>query len=578
MSTTPNFAETLSNHTPQNACNIIETFRDIIGSKHVLTDKHKTKPYRTGYRTGSNDCLAVLRPGSLVELWHLLQVCAQHDVIVIMQAANTGLTAGSTPSAGYDREVVVISTRRLTKIHYLDTHKQVVCFPGSSLHKLEATVKPHNREPHSVIGSSCLGASVIGGVCNNSGGSLVERGPAYTELSLFAQIDENRNLKLVNNLGIDLGSSPEEILHKLETGQFSSEDIKSLDHQQASDREYKDWVRDIDAPTPARYNADPRRLKEASGCAGKVAVFAVRLDTFPSNTHEQTFFIGTNETDVLTSLRRTILSEFTSLPVSAEYMHQDMFTLTETYGRDTVNLVRFLGTSALPSFFVMKERINSRMAKMPIFNNNPVDHLLHYFSKLMPNPLPKSIQKIGHEFKHLLILKMRGDSIEQTTQFLQKLERENKLTHLRCTPQESKLISLHRFAAAGAAIRYQTLYKQQVGSLLALDIALPRNKKDWFEKLPDSIEAKILKKLYYGHFMCHVFHQDYILQKGADHHQVKSELLNLLANRGAKYPAEHNVGHLYTAEQTLIDHYQSLDPTNSFNPGIGHQSKLREHG
>jgi FAD/FMN-containing dehydrogenase len=53
-----------------------------------------------------------------------------------------------------------------------------------------------------VIGSSCIGASVIGGICNNSGGSLVQRGPAYTEMSLFARIDENGKLTLVNHLGL----------------------------------------------------------------------------------------------------------------------------------------------------------------------------------------------------------------------------------------------------------------------------------------------------------------------------------------------------------------------------------------
>jgi D-lactate dehydrogenase len=53
-----------------------------------------------------------------------------------------------------------------------------------------------------VIGSSCIGASVIGGICNNSGGSLVQRGPAYTEMSLYARIDENGKLTLVNHLGL----------------------------------------------------------------------------------------------------------------------------------------------------------------------------------------------------------------------------------------------------------------------------------------------------------------------------------------------------------------------------------------
>ena len=45
-------------------------------------------------------------------------------------------------------------------------------------------------------------------------------------------------------------------------------------------------------------------------------------------------------------------------------------------------------------------------------------------------------------------------------------------------------------------------------------------------------------------------------------------MLVLLDQRGAQYPAEHNVGHLYHAKPTLKEFYQQLDPTNSFNPGI----------
>lgn len=62
-----------------------------------------------------------------------------------------------------------------------------------------------------MIGSSCIGASVVGGVCNSPGGALVRRGPAYTELSLFAQLDASGALRLVNKLGIRLGSDQEAI-------------------------------------------------------------------------------------------------------------------------------------------------------------------------------------------------------------------------------------------------------------------------------------------------------------------------------------------------------------------------------
>ena len=50
---------------------------------------------------------------------------------------------------------------------------------------------------------------------------------------------------------------------------------------------------------------------------------------------------------------------------------------------------------------------------------------------------------------------------------------------------------------------------------------------------------------------------------------------HLLDERGAEYPAEHNVGHLYVAKPALKNHYQKLDPSNSFNVGIGHTSKLK---
>ncbi len=109
-------------------------------------------------------------------------------------------------------------------------------------------------------------------------------------------------------------------------------------------------MRDVEADTPARFNADKRRLYEAAGCAGKLAVFAVRLDTYPINTDEQTFYIGTNDPDALTELRRHILIEFDSLPVSGEYMHREIFDISETYDKDTVMMIDWLGTDKLPTF------------------------------------------------------------------------------------------------------------------------------------------------------------------------------------------------------------------------------------
>ena len=139
-------------------------------------------------------------------------------------------------------------------------------------------------------------------------------------------------------------------------------------------------------------------------------------------------------------------------------------------------------------------------------------------------------------------------------------------TFLVCDQREASKAYLQRFAAAGAAIRYQVLNEDKLGYILALDIALRRNDADWVEQLPEEIDSQIDQKLYYGHFFCHVFHQDYVLKKGADAKAVKAKMLALLDSRGAKYPAEHNVGHLYEAADGLKAFYRQLDPTNRLQP------------
>tara|TARA_B100000073_G_scaffold315117_1_gene290787 strand:- start:281 stop:511 length:231 start_codon:yes stop_codon:yes gene_type:complete len=69
-----------------------------------------------------------------------------------------------------------------------------------------------------------------------------------------------------------------------------------------------------------------------------------------------------------------------------------------------------------------------------------------------------------------------------------------------------------------------------------------------------------------------VVHWDFVLKKGVNEIEIKERILKILDHHGAKYPAEHNVGHLYEAEIDLANFYRELDPTNSFNPGIGKTS------
>lgn len=553
---------------------LIANLKTIVGDSHVLTDENDTVRFRQGFRFGKGNAVAVVRPGSLLEQWRVVKACVAADMIVIMQAANTGLTGGSTPDGGYDRDVVIISTLRMRTVQVIEQGRQVICFPGSTLDQLEKVLKPLGREPHSVIGSSCIGASVFGGVCNNSGGSLIRRGPAYTEMALYARLDAEGQLQLVNHLGVKLGDTPEQILGNLDAGRYHASDILA-DAGRGSDHGYADHVRAVDADTPARFNADRQRLYEASGSAGKLAVFAVRLDTFVAEKDTAVFYIGSNDTADLTHIRRHMLEHFEELPIAGEYMHRDAYDVAAQYGKDTFLMIHHLGTQRLPKMFALKARVDNVLGRFAWLRSNLSDRVLQWVAGRFPDHLPKRMSDYRQRYEHYLMLKVSAASVASTQAYLETLFEGREADFFRCTAEEGSKAFLHRFAAAGAAVRYRAIHDETVEDIVALDIALARNDREWFEKLPDSIEQQLILKLYYGHFFCHVFHQDYIVRKGHDCTAVEHEMWALLDDRGAEYPAEHNVGHLYPAKAELKAFYQQLDPCNTFNPGVGKTSKCR---
>lgn len=556
---------------------LIFELRGIVGDKYTLISPSQTRRYRTGFRFGCGNALAVVRPGTLVEQWKVLQACIAANVAVICQASNTGITGGSTPDGDdYDRDIVIVSPTRINKAYVIVEGRQVVCLPGVTLDQLEKTLQPFGREPHSVIGSSCIGASVFGGVCNNSGGALVQRGPAYTEMALFAQVDESGALKLVNHLGIELGDKPDVMLARLEQGVFTERDIRQ-DAGAGSDHYYASHVREVDANTPARYNADPQRLHEASGSAGKLMLFGVRMDTFPVEQDAKVFYIGTNEPDDLTELRRSVLQKLSPLPISAEYLHRDAFDVAEKYGKDTFLAIRHLGTSRMPALFALKSRLDELFGRIGFLPSNFTDRVLQSVGMLFPSHLPPRLKDFRNRYEHHLMLKVAGENVDEARALISSHFETSFGEYFECTDDEGSKAFLHRFVTAGAAVRYRTLHGREVEDIVALDIALRRNDRNWPETLPSEIDEKILIKLYYGHFLCHVFHQDYIVKKGNDCTELEHKMWSLLDHRGAEYPAEHNVGHLYKAKPQLVAFYKKIDPCNCFNPGIGQTSKFERY-
>ena len=555
---------------------LVQDLKSIVGDKYILTAKWNKQQFSKGWRYGEGEALAVVKSGTLLEIWKILKICVKADVIVIMQGANTGLTGGSTPyGSDYDRPIIIINTMRIDNIHIINSGKQIVGLAGSTLYDLEKKLEPFEREPHSVIGSTSIGASIVGGVCNNSGGSLVKRGPAYTELALYAKVNQNRELELVNELGINLGSNEEEILNNLQNRNYNKSDVKQS-NKLASDNEYSNIVRQIDSNLPARYNADKRLLHGVSGSAGKVAVFAVRLDTYSIPKKNQVFYVGSNNSDIFWEIRRDILSKFKTLPTSGDYLHRDCYDAAKKYSKDTFVVIEKLGTNFLPTLFELKRKVDLLSKKIKFLPDKLSDKIMQFLSKLWPNHLPKRMEQFRNKYEHHWVIEMSDDGIEEAREYFNEFFKNKEGDFFECTKKEAEKSILHRYVAASAIGRYHALNENKTGGMLSMDIAFPRNEKDWFEKLPSEINDLLDTKFYYGHLFCHVLHLNYIVKKGVDVEELKRKLLKTYDIRGAEYPAEHNVGHEYFAKPSLTEFYKKLDPTNFFNPGIGKTSKRKD--
>ena len=564
---------------------IAEIF-SVLEADDVLRKTSQIKPFATGMRMGEGYAEFVLKPQSLLQLWYVLEICVRHDKIILMQAANTGVTAGSTPDGDdYDRDIVIISTLAIDQTVLINDGRQVLAYAGSTLYELEDKLDSIGRSPHSVIGSSCIGASVVGGVCNNSGGSLLNRGPAYTELSLFAQVDSGGRLRLVNELGgslqSELGSTPVEILSNLDQLNYSKSNIRD-DNKNASARDYQQKVRDINAATPARYNADPERLHQSSGCAGKLAVFAVRLDTFAKPMQEKVFYIGTDQTKDLNTIRRSVLANFKSLPEMGEYMHQNYFDAANDYCKDTYLIIKRLGTRYLTRIWSLNTKLDAFFARLKIFPERFPDRVSLFIAKLLPDHLPTRIRSYRQQFEHHLIIKATDDNISEMRKLMDSLtlQADFSASYFECSDREAEAALLHRFVAGGAISRYASFHKHSVAGVMPLDISLRRNDDAWHELL-DLLQPHEAMPLVLSHFFCNVFHLDYIVYNNGQQSDVverlKQQVLSKLDQRGAKYPAEHNVGHYYDAEASHKKFYQSLDPLNSFNAGVGKMSKKKRY-
>jgi D-lactate dehydrogenase len=170
----------------------------------------------------------------------------------------------------------------------------------------------------------------------------------------------------------------------------------------------------------------------------------------------------------------------------------------------------------------------------------------------------------------------RAATAQLLTDFLAAAEHEGDF--FECDADEAESATLIRFGVASAASRYYVMHRAEASSMITFDVALRRDDEDWLERLPEDIADQLLESVYFGHFFCHVMHQDHVAKKGVDAAALKKRMTQLLVDRGAAVPAEHNFGRIYPAPEQLVGHYRELDPLNMFNAGVGESSARKGWG
>ena len=232
-----------------------------------------------------------------------------------------------------------------------------------------------------------------------------------------------------------------------------------------------------------------------------------------------------------------------------------------------------------PKLWSLKKKVDGILNYIPLLPNSFSDRFLQISASILPAHLPKRMRDYRDKFEHHLVIKANDGVIEDVSSLLDDFKKNNQTTgsFFICTPKEAKAALLHRFVAGNASGRYNLMHKNKVGGLMPFDIALRRNDEDWHNILPQELHEQLAAPLCLSHFFCLVIHHDFVLKKGVDPTEFKARYLAHLDSRGAKYPAEHNVGHLYKAEENLSRFYRKLDPTNTFNAGVGKMSKNKHY-
>ncbi len=165
---------------------LIERLRLIVGANHVLTEGDLSAWEEDWRKRSRGKALAVVRPGSTLEVADVVKACAAAGASIVPQGGNTGMVVGSTPDASGTQ--VVLSLRRMTAVRSVDAaNLAITAEAGCVLQSLQETAEAAGLLfPLSLAAE---GSCTIGGnLATNAGGTQVVRYGNARELCLGLEV------------------------------------------------------------------------------------------------------------------------------------------------------------------------------------------------------------------------------------------------------------------------------------------------------------------------------------------------------------------------------------------------------
>ncbi len=152
----------------------LEDVSALLGQRGFSRDETLLEPWLTDWRgrfTGRACGLA--SPASVQELADLIKLCAAHQVPVVPQGGNSGMSGGATPDSSGGE--LLLSLRRMNAVRAFDIHsRQIVCEAGLVLQVLHEKAEAEGLRFPLTLGGK--GSATIGGlISTNAGGGQVLR-------------------------------------------------------------------------------------------------------------------------------------------------------------------------------------------------------------------------------------------------------------------------------------------------------------------------------------------------------------------------------------------------------------------